>query len=108
MARRRNEICVEWLESKDKGKTNRVNIKHVIGDLGDLEKGSVVTVKFNSRRYQAKVVDLLDWKPPKQRKKKSASDAKKTKSLKEPARDRISLCFWRMAHLQRGKRSVCQ
>ena len=49
---------MEWLKSKDKGKTNRVNIKHVIGDLGDLEKGSIVTVKFKSCRYQAKVVDL--------------------------------------------------
>ena len=58
---------MEWLKTKDKGKTNRVNIKHMIGDLGHLEKGTVVTVKFNSCRYQAKVVDLLDWKPPKQR-----------------------------------------
>ena len=55
---------MEWLESKDKGKTNCVNIKHVIGDLGDLEKGSVVTVKFNSYHYQAKVVNLLDWNLP--------------------------------------------
>ena len=31
MARRRNEICVEWLESKVK--TNRVNVKHKIGNL---------------------------------------------------------------------------
>ena len=62
MAQRRNKISVEWLESKDKGKTNHVNIKHVIGDLGDLEKSSVVTVKFNSYHYQAKVVNLLE--PP--------------------------------------------
>ena len=51
---------MEWLESKDKGQKNRVNVKHVIGDLVDLAKDSVVAVKFNSRRYQAKVVDLLD------------------------------------------------
>ena len=76
MARRRNEICVEWLESKDKGKANRVNVKHVIGDLRDIEKECVVTVKLNSRRYQAKVLDLLDWKPPNQQRKKSSSAAK--------------------------------
>lgn len=35
MAQRRNEIC---LESKDKGKTNHVNMKHMIGNLKDIEK----------------------------------------------------------------------
>ena len=30
MVQARNEICMEWLESIDKGKTNRVNVKHVI------------------------------------------------------------------------------
>ena len=54
---------MEWPESKDKRKTNRVNVKHVIGDLGEVEKDSVITVGFNSRRYQARVVDQLDWKP---------------------------------------------
>ena len=48
MARARNEITVERLESKDKRKTNRVNVKHVIGDLGQVEKDSVVTVRFPS------------------------------------------------------------
>ena len=27
-----NKIAVEWLESKDKGKINRVNVKHILGD----------------------------------------------------------------------------
>ena len=48
MARARNEISVEWPESKDKRKTNRVNVKHVIGDLVEVEKESVVTVRFPS------------------------------------------------------------
>ena len=60
MSRGRNEICVEWPESKDKRKTNRVNVKHVIGDLGEVEKDSVVIVKFNPHLYQARIVDLLD------------------------------------------------
>ncbi len=48
MARARNETSVKWPESKDKRKTNRVNVKHVIGDLGEVEKDSVVTVRFPS------------------------------------------------------------
>ena len=55
---------MEWLESKDKGKSNWVNDKHVIGNLGEVEKDSVVIMRFNSCCYQARVVDLLDWKPP--------------------------------------------
>ena len=93
MARRRNEICVEWLESKDKGQKNCVNVKHVIGDLVDLAKDSVVAVKLNSRRYQAKVVDLLDWKPPKQRKKKPFTAAKKTKKPKRASKDQEKPLF---------------
>ena len=49
MAQRRNEICLEWLESKDKGKTNHVNMKHMIGNLKDIEKESTLMVKLNSR-----------------------------------------------------------
>ena len=60
MVQARNEICMEWLESIDKGKTNRVNVKHVIGDLEEVEKDSVITVRFNSCCYQARVVDLLE------------------------------------------------
>ena len=92
MARRRNEICVEWLESKDKGQKNRVNVKHMIGNLVDLAKDSVVAVKFNSCHYQAKVVDLLDWKPPKQRKKKPTA-AKKTKKPKRASKDQEKPLF---------------
>ena len=60
---------MEWLESKEK--TNRVNVKHKIGDLGKVDKDSAVTVRFNSCRYQVRVVDLSDWKPPKQCRKRS-------------------------------------
>ena len=91
MARGRNEICVEWLESKDKGKTNQVNVKHVIGDLGEVEKDSVVTLRFNSHRYQARVVDLLDPKSPEQRRKKRSSVAKKTTKPKASKRQQKPL-----------------
>lgn len=33
MAKKKNHILVEWLESKDTGKRNRVNVKHVVGDV---------------------------------------------------------------------------
>ena len=64
MARRRNEIAVKWLESKDKGKINRVNVKHVLGDLSYAVEGSEVVVKFGSRQYRATIIDLLEWQPP--------------------------------------------
>ena len=59
MAWRRNEIAVKCLESKDKGKINRVNVKHVLGDLSCATEGSEFVVKFGSRRYRATIIDLL-------------------------------------------------
>ena len=51
--------------------------------LGEVEKDSVATVRFNSRRYQARVVDLLEWKPLKQhRKKRSIYSAAKKATLR--------------------------
>ena len=58
MARRRNEIA-EWLESKNKGKINCVNVKHVLGDLSCTAEGTEVAVKIGSRRYRATIIDLL-------------------------------------------------
>ena len=63
MARRRNEIAVEWLESKDKGQINRVNIKHILGDLCFAAEGTEVIVKLSSCRYQVVIIDLLEWQP---------------------------------------------
>ena len=45
---------MEWLESKDKGKPIELTLKHVIGDLGEVEKIRVANVRFNSHRYQAR------------------------------------------------------
>ena len=58
--RKANEIVVEWLESKYCGKRYRVNVKNILGK----PVGSEVVIKLNSRRYRAKVVDLLEWIPP--------------------------------------------
>ena len=81
MTRRRNEIAVKWLESKDKGKINRVNVKHVLGDLSCAAEGSEVVVKFGSRRYRATIIDLLEWQPPERRRK-----SKDTRAGEQPPR----------------------
>ena len=69
MARRRNEIAV------DKGQINRVNVKHILGDLDSAVEGTEVCVKFGSSRYRAKIIDLLEWQPPKKRRRKSKDTA---------------------------------
>ena len=70
MPRKANEIVVEWwLESKDAGKRNRVNVKHIIGKLQEVAVGGEVVVKLSSRCYRVTVVDLLNW-VPKQRQKR--------------------------------------
>ena len=74
--RKANEIVVEWLESKDAGRRHQVNIKHIIGKLAEVAVGGEVVIKLNSRRYHAKIVDLLDWTPPE---KKRPTEKKKTK-----------------------------
>ena len=84
-----------------------MNVKHVIGDLGEVEKDSVVTMRFNSHHYQARVVNLLDWKPPEQHRKKHSSAAKKTTKPKASKRQQKPL-FWRVARPQRDKRTVHQ
>lgn len=61
IARKENEILVEWLESKDTGERNCVNVKHIIGDTGSIATGETVLVKFNLRCYKVIVINLLDW-----------------------------------------------
>ncbi len=80
MPRKANEIAVEWLEYKDAGKRDRVNIKHIIGKLQEVAVGGKVIVKLSSRRYRATVVDRIDW-VPKQRQK----GAKKKASTEKPS-----------------------
>ena len=71
MPRRPNEIAVKWLESRDAGKTHRVNVKHVVGQLADIAVGAEVSVRFNAKRYRGTVTDLLGWEPPKKKSKPS-------------------------------------
>ena len=68
MPRKAKEILVEWLESKDQGTKNRVNIKHIIESLEGIAVGDEIMVKLYAKRYRALVVDLLDWQPPKSKK----------------------------------------
>ena len=88
MAWRRNAIAVEWLESKDKGKTNRVNVKRVLGDLSCATEGTEVVVKFDSCHYRVTIINFLEWQPRKRHRRNTdtcackqppQSSAKKTK-----------------------------
>lgn len=88
MPRKPNEIAVEWLESKDAGKRHRVNMKHLIGNLQEVAVGGEVVVKLSSRRYRATVVDLLDWAPPKRKKKAAKKTAPKEKQSTKVRRPR--------------------
>ena len=55
-----NEIAVKWLESKDAGKTNRVNVKHVVGQFAEIVVGAEVVMRFNAKHYRSTVADLVD------------------------------------------------
>ena len=80
MPRKANEIVVEWwLESKDAGKRNRVNVKHIIGKLQEVAVGGEVVVKLSSRCYRVTVVDLLNWVPKQRVKKKAPTEKPSTK-----------------------------
>ena len=43
-----NEIVVKLLESKDAGKINRVNVKHVLGQRGEIVEEREVIMKLNT------------------------------------------------------------
>ena len=68
-----SEIVVEWLESRDKGKRHRVNVEHIIECLEEVEVQREVTVKLKTGRYKGMVVDLLDWAPPKKKRRTKES-----------------------------------
>ena len=80
MSCKRNEIAVEWLESKDKGLINRVNnVKHIESELKNTKEGSEVIVKLGTRRYCAKITSLngsLDQDIEKEEMKKKAAENK--------------------------------
>ena len=61
---------MKWLELKDAGKTNHINVKHVVGQLAEIAVGAEV-VRFNAKCYCGTVTDLLDWAPPKKKHKPS-------------------------------------
>ena len=76
---------MKWIGSKDAGKTNRVNVKHVIGPREEVAIGKEVVVKLNTRRYRGTVVKLLDLAHPKkketaQRQQSRGREAKKKKT----------------------------
>ena len=55
MSCKRNQIAVEWLESKDKGLINGVNnVKHIESELRNTKEGSEVIMKLGTRRYRGR------------------------------------------------------
>lgn len=44
MPRKANEIAVKWMESKDAGQINRVNVKHVLGEREEIMEEREVVV----------------------------------------------------------------
>jgi hypothetical protein len=48
----KNQILVEWLDSKDKGSRNRVNVKHIEQGKGAIRVGICVSVKFGCLCYK--------------------------------------------------------
>ena len=79
MPRKPNEIAVKRLELKDAGRTNRVNMKHVIGQFVEIAVGAEVVVRFNAKRYRGMVADLLDWDSPKKKPTKEKKNERKKK-----------------------------
>ena len=102
MSRKRNEISVQWLESKDKGRINRVNVKHVQSDLQNSTRGSEIIVKLGQRRYRATIVDFLDWEQPEKRRRrkdenqesKRTSGGKNKKNVKRDANGSVGKRLW--------------
>ena len=62
---------MKWLESKDAGKTDHINIKHIVGQLAEIVVGAEVVVRFNAKCYRGTATDLLDRAPPKKKHKPS-------------------------------------
>ena len=79
MARKKNEVLIQWTEGSCKGETNRVNVKHILLDAQDITVGAFVTARLNSRKYQGEVKDLLEWSAPQKakRRRKAGGIAKK-------------------------------
>ena len=51
MPRKANEISVEWLESKDAGKRNNVNVKRISCELSEIAVGKEVALRLKACRY---------------------------------------------------------
>ena len=80
MPRKPNEIAVKQLELKDAGKTNRVNMKHIIGQFVEIAVGAEVDVRFNAKRYLAQWP--ICWTGTLPRRSQQKNERKKKKSAK--------------------------
>ena len=51
MPRKANEISVEWLEWKDAGKRNHVNVKRISCELSEIAVGKEIALRLKACRY---------------------------------------------------------
>ena len=78
MARRKNEILIEWSEGLCQGEINCVNVKHILLDAQDISVGTFVTARLNSRKYRGLVKDLLSgWRHRRRNKRDKQEGARK-------------------------------
>ena len=82
MAKKKNQLSgMVGVENADE--RNRVNVKHIVSDTERITVGGIVSVKFNSRRYKASVIDLLGC---------TASRKHRTKMQKPPRQCHSNSC----------------
>ena len=70
----------------ERSRQDQINVKHIVGDLSEIDIGMKIVVGLNTRRYRATVVDLMDWDPPKKttrKRNKGQENLRKTKKKTE-------------------------
>jgi hypothetical protein len=87
----KNQILVEWLDSKDKGSRNRVNVKHIEQGKGAIRVGICVSVKLVVCATKCKSHDRLAWKTP-TKKTRSSAKASISKPKNAPVEKKTGLC----------------
>ena len=92
---------MKWIDSKDAGKTNRVNVKHVIGPREEIAIGKEVVVKLNTWRYRGTLVSLLDWACPKKKETAQRQQSHGREAKKKKTTARVYMCCNRYQYIVR-------
>ena len=54
-------MLIEWMDYLCKGEMNRMNVNNILGYVEDITTGAVAMAGINTRRFQWKVKNLLEW-----------------------------------------------